>query len=82
MLQTEKFEFDGPDTYAVDREHQPRPRDLAAAKQLWRQHLRYEYLQELLSEKQPAEIRKTLARRYERLAHTLKRSTTGCSRCI
>ncbi len=72
LLQTEKFEFDGPDTYAVDREHQPRPRDLAAAKQLWRQHLRYEYLQELLSDKQPAAICQTLSRRYERLAHTLK----------
>lgn len=72
LLKTEKFDFNGSDTYKVDREHAPRPRDLAAAKQLWRQQLRYEYLQELLSDKQPAEIIKTLARRYDRLAHNLK----------
>ena len=72
LLRTEKFEFEGSDSFAVDREHAPRPRDLAAAKLLWQQHLRYEYLQELLSDKPPAEIVKTLSRRYERLAHTAK----------
>jgi len=72
LLKTEKFDFNGTDTYTVDREHEPRPRDLAAARQLWRQQLRYEYLQELLSDKQPDEIIKTLARRYTRLAHNLK----------
>jgi hypothetical protein len=40
-------------------------------------------LQELLSDKQPDEIIKTLARRYDRLAHNLKQwTTTGCSSCI
>ncbi|HEX5217973.1 MAG TPA: carboxy terminal-processing peptidase [Verrucomicrobiae bacterium] len=72
LLKTEKFEFSGNDTYTGDREREPRPRDLTEAKQLWRQQLRYEYLQELLNDKQPDEIVKTLKRRYDRLAHNLK----------
>ena len=72
LLKTEKFEFNGNDTYSMDREHASRPSDLAAAKQLWRQQLRYEYLQEKLGDQKSDEILKTLSRRYERLAHSLK----------
>ncbi len=71
LLQTEKFDFTGHDQYALDREHAPRPRDLAAAQQLWRQHLRFEFLQEKLADKQPEEIARSLARRYTRLRQTM-----------
>ena len=49
LLQTEKFQFKGDDRYALNRKDLPRPKNLAAAQQQWRQHMRYEYLQEKLS---------------------------------
>jgi len=49
LLQDEKFEFDGDDSYLLDREGVPFPKDLDEAKGLWRQHLRFEILQEILA---------------------------------
>ena len=71
-LKTNTFDFSGNDTYRWDRQKAPRPRDLAEAHELWRQQLRYEYLQEKLSDKKPEEIVKTLSRRYERTLHAMK----------
>ena len=70
-LQSETFAFAGNETYLLERENQPRPRDLEEAKQLWRDRLRYEYLQEKLNKSKPADIVTTLNRRYTRLARTL-----------
>ena len=39
LLRTEHFDFTGKETYTFDRKDAPRPLDLAAAQQLWRQHL-------------------------------------------
>src|SRR6266404_3451382 len=72
LLKTETFDFTGNDTYRWDRQNAPRPRDLAEAKQLWRQQLRYDYLQEKLANKKPEEIVKTLSRRHERGLHAVK----------
>lgn len=72
MLKTNTFDFTGDDTYRWDRQKAPRPRDLEEARQLWRQNLRYEYLQEKLSNKKPDEIVKTLSRRYARTLHSMK----------
>jgi carboxyl-terminal processing protease len=71
VLQTEKFDFTGHDQYTTDREHAPRPRDLAEAQQLWRQQLRSEFLQEKLADKKPEEIARTLTRRYVRSGQTM-----------
>ena len=49
ILQTEPFEFKSDDRYALNRKDLPRPKDLDAAKELWRRQLRFEYLQEKLS---------------------------------
>ncbi|MGI8965427.1 MAG: carboxy terminal-processing peptidase [Limisphaerales bacterium] len=49
LLHSEKFEFTGEDRYTFNRKEIPRPQDLNDAKKLWRQHLRFEYLQEKLS---------------------------------
>ncbi len=49
LLQTEKFEFKGNDRYDLNRKNAPFPKDLAEAKQTWRKHLRYEFLEEKLS---------------------------------
>lgn len=56
LLQNERFTFESDEEFTVDRKDEPPPRDLAAARQLWRDRLRYEYLAEKLSAFDPAEI--------------------------
>src|SRR6266436_6470383 len=51
LLRAERFDFSTDERYSYDRKNAPRPADLAAAQQLWRQHLRFEYLQEKLNGK-------------------------------
>lgn len=48
LLATEKFEFNGKDRYVPDRHTLPAPKDMDEAKALWREELRFEYLQEKL----------------------------------
>jgi C-terminal peptidase prc len=48
LLKQEKFTFDGDDRILINRKESPYPEDLNAAKKLWRERLRFEYLQELL----------------------------------
>lgn len=72
LLATEKFEFTGEDRYVLDRRKSPRPKTLDEAKQLWKQHLRYEILQEKLAKEKPEEIANKITRRYARLLRTLK----------
>ena len=73
LLRTEHFDFTGNEHYTYDRKNAPRPIDLAAAQQLWRQHLRSEYLQEKLAGKKEKEIVTTLTRRSERLVQTMRK---------
>jgi carboxyl-terminal processing protease len=73
LLRTENFDFTGNEHYTYDRKNAPRPIDLAAAQQLWRQHLRSEYLQEKLAGKKEKEIVTTLTRRSERLVQTMRK---------
>jgi carboxyl-terminal processing protease len=49
LLREDKFHFNTEDKYIYDRRHEPFPKDLDAAKELWRQRLRFEYLQEKLA---------------------------------
>jgi len=72
LLDTETFTFTGDDRYNLNRKEAPRPKDLTDAKQLWRQHLRYEILQEKLAKEKPEEIASKIARRYARLLRTFK----------
>ena len=76
LLHSEKFDFTAPETYSFDREKAPRPADLAAAHQLWRETLRAEYLREKLAGKKPAEIAAVLTGRYVRLSQTMKKFTS------
>jgi len=55
LLQHEKWKFTSDDKIALDRRHEPFPKSLDEAKQLWKQRLSYEYL----IEKLPAELRET-----------------------
>jgi len=72
LLKTEKFEFTGTDRFVLNRKTLPRPKDMAEAKQLWRDRLRYEYLQERLNKEKPEEIVKIITRRYTRVLRALK----------
>ncbi len=48
LLKNEKFAFDTDDRIPSNRHELPYPKDLAEAKKLWRERLRFEYLQERL----------------------------------
>lgn len=67
LLKEGKFDFSGNDRFVIDRKKLPRPRDLAEAKALWRDRLRYEYLQEKLNKVEPSEIITNLTKRYTRV---------------
>lgn len=49
LMKTEDFTFDGHDRFIFDRHKLAHPKDLAEAKEIWRQELRYEYLSEKLN---------------------------------
>ena len=72
-LAEEKFDFTGHDRYSFDRENASRPRDAAEARELWRQRLRADVLQEKLAGKKPDEFAQTLTRRYQRQVQTMKK---------
>ena len=48
LLKNEKFTFDTDERITINRKQMPYPADLDEAKKLWRERLRFEYLQELL----------------------------------
>jgi carboxyl-terminal processing protease len=72
-LAEEKFNFTGSDLYSFDRENAARPRDAAEARELWRQRLRADVLQEKLAGKKPDEFAQTLTHRYQRQVQTMKK---------
>lgn len=65
LLATEKFAFDTDERYNPVRKNQPRPKDLADAKKIWRERLRFEYLQEKLGIGRPEEIGKLISEKLE-----------------
>ncbi|MGD0259022.1 MAG: carboxy terminal-processing peptidase [Verrucomicrobiota bacterium] len=48
LLKNERFTFDTDERVTINRKGLPYPADLGEAKKLWRERLRFEYLQELL----------------------------------
>ena len=72
LLATASFQFTDNDRYALDRKTAPRPRNLDEAKQLWKQHLRYEILQEKLANEAPEAIANKIAKRYANVLRTIK----------
>ena len=48
LLKTEKFEFNTDEQFVFNRRKLPRPENMAAAKKLWRDYLRFEYLDQKL----------------------------------
>jgi carboxyl-terminal processing protease len=72
VVKTDPFDFTGHETYSFDREKASRPADLTAARALWRQQVRAEYLQEKLAGKKPEEIGKLLLKRHDQQVKTMK----------
>ena len=70
FLQTNRFEFTNDVKVSYNRKDAPFPKDLAAARDLWRERLLAEYLQEKLNKQTPQQILDTLARRYQRILKT------------
>ena len=68
-----KFDFTSEEVYDFDRKKAARPVDLVAAEALWKQQVRYEYLQEKLAGKAAPDIVKTLTRRTTRSADTMQK---------
>jgi carboxyl-terminal processing protease len=61
ILKTEPFEFNGDERLLINRKDQPFPKDMAAAKALWHERVRYEFLQEKLNKEGREEIAKLIA---------------------
>jgi len=66
LVSTEKFTFDTDEKVFISRKDKPRPANIEEAKKLWRDRVRYEYLQEKLNNEKPEEIIKIITRRYNR----------------
>lgn len=71
-LRQHPFDFSEDTSYPLDRSDAARPRDLAQARELWRQRLRFDYLQEKLDDKSPEQIVNTLSGRAERLLTSMQ----------
>lgn len=70
-LKSSDFKFDGTESIEIDRKNAAPPKTMDEAKKLWLERLRYEYLQEKLSKTKPADIVKTLTKRYARMSRTV-----------
>jgi carboxyl-terminal processing protease len=67
LLKTETFNFDTDERVTVNRRELPYPKDLEEAKQLWRERLEYEYLQEKLGK---IDARKKVAKEKDQAPET------------
>ncbi len=72
LLQAGKFDFTGDDRFTLNRRTLPRPKDIDEARQLWRDRLRFEYLQEKLNKEPAAEIVRKLTHRYNQIRRTIR----------
>ena len=72
-LATEKFEYTTDERYTPNRRELPRPKDLTEARTLWRERIRYEWLNEVLNKEKPAKIKEDLLKRYNRQFDMLER---------
>ncbi len=73
LLKTETFDFTKDESFRYDRKNAPRPVNIEAAHDLWHQQLRFEYLQEKLAGKTEEQIAKTLRRRSNLMAQTMRK---------
>ena len=60
------FDFSVDETFTPDRSEMPWPIDQAEADSLWRKRLKFDLLQEILSDQTPDQAREKIERRYRR----------------
>jgi len=70
-LAQEQYTFDGNDTMMLDRHEAPWPTDEKNWRDLLRQRVKYELLEERLNKEKPEDAIKTITRRYDRLLRSL-----------
>lgn len=68
----EKFDFTEDESFLVNRNKAPWPKDAAEAEKLWKARLKYELLQGKLNKEKPEETLKLISRRYARLEKTMR----------
>ncbi|MDB6068307.1 MAG: carboxyl-terminal processing protease [Pedosphaera sp.] len=71
LLNGEPFEFTGDEQIPLNRKTAAYPKDMAEARELWRQRVRYEFLQEKLTKESKKELAKTMLSRHNPLALAL-----------
>jgi len=77
LLENTTFDFTGNDVYMLDRTDAARPSDAAAARELWRQRLRVDYLQEKLEGKEADAIASRLTERSRRFVSIMEQMSRG-----
>jgi carboxyl-terminal processing protease len=68
LLNDGAFDFTANERVLLNRKEQPFPKDIGEARQLWRERLRYEYLQERLNKESNEEIGKLVVSRHNAIA--------------
>lgn len=63
LLTSDPFDFTSQERVTLNRKNLPFPKDIEEARQLWRERVRFEFLQEKLNKETPEEIAKLIASR-------------------
>ena len=70
-LLNQDFDFSGNERWDYDREDAPWAEDTAALDELWRKSVKNDWLRLKIAGKEPAEIRKTLDKRYAQISRSV-----------
>jgi carboxyl-terminal processing protease len=65
LLKTDPFDFNSSEIVSLSRKTAPFPKDMTEARQLWRERVRYEYLQEKLNKESQREIVGLVSTRHD-----------------
>ena len=68
LLRNGSFDYNGQEHISLSRKTAPYPKDETEARQLWRERLRYEYLEEKLNRESPKELATFIASRHNPVA--------------
>jgi carboxyl-terminal processing protease len=71
LLRTDPFEFTADEDMPLSRKNAAPPKDMNEARQLWRQRLRYEYLQEKLNKESRGELARQMVSRFQPFSFAL-----------
>ena len=71
LLAAGPFTFSDDDQMLLNRKNAPYPKDMTEAKELWRERLRYEYLQEKLNKETHRELASLILNRHDPVALTM-----------